>query len=137
MNSIANYELSQLAEAAYANLLNDSGGQIIDRRDLENHLRASSFSAKQAEQFASHWQVVHHLPNTESGFSGTVFRRIDTDPVAGYQAGDLVFALRGTEGAFSRDLWLADIHEIVGNGLAYSQIIDMYQSERGQCRIRF
>ncbi len=87
------------------------------------------FQKAQANAFLSHWQVLDHQPNTASGFSGTLFQRIDDDPINGYEAGDLVFALRGTETGLTTildDLYRADYMGIVANGLAFRQIVDMY-----------
>ncbi len=41
-------------------------------------------------------------------------------------------ALRGTEGVGSDDLWKADIGNIVGNGLALKQIVDLYNEMLGE-----
>lgn len=121
------FQQAQLAEAAYANFLDDAGHLITTDKQLEAALTTGDgkFSQSQAADFVTHWEVVHHLPNTASGFSGTVFRRRDDDPISGLKAGDLVFALRGTEPGV-QDLFQADLNEIVKNGLAFRQIIDMY-----------
>lgn len=119
MSTIQNlFQQAQLAEAAYADFLKPD-------TTTEQALQAEGMSATQAADFATHWEVVHHLPNTDSGFSGTLFRRRDNDPVSGLKAGDLVFALRGTE-QVGLDLFQADFNELVKNGLAFRQIIDMY-----------
>ena len=39
-----------------------------------NH--ASKFTETQAKNFLAHWTVVAQQPNTGTGFSGTLFRRI-------------------------------------------------------------
>lgn len=88
-------------------------------------LKAEDLSTTQATYFESQWAVVHHLPNTITGFSATLFRRLENDPVSGAQAGELVLALRGTE-QLDLDLLQADFRELVGNGLAINQIVDMY-----------
>lgn len=64
-------------------------------------------------------------PNTDGRFSGTILRRIDDDPMTGLKAGDVVFAMRGTEPGYN-DLYPTDFNEIVKNGLAFRQIIDVY-----------
>ncbi len=120
------FQEAQLAEAAYADLWDATLNQPITANDkVITALKAEGFSDTQATDFAAHWGVVDHLPNTTSGFSGTVFRRHDSDPVAGLVAGDLVFALRGTE-QVGLDLFQADFNELTKNGLAFRQIIDMY-----------
>ncbi|MGC4395386.1 hypothetical protein [Hydrogenophaga sp. T2] len=67
-----------------------------------------------------------HCPNTTSGFSATLFER--TDPEAGEPR--FAVAVRGTEGnVLSQvypDLISADIADLVANGLAWEQILDMY-----------
>lgn len=118
------FELSQLSEAAYASLVDNNGAPLFGQGFIAA-LIAEGMSTPQATDFVSHWAVVDHLPNTGSGFSATVFRRIDDDPVSGYRAGDLVFALRGTE-QLGLDLFQTDIREIASNGLAFRQIVDMY-----------
>jgi hypothetical protein len=84
-----------------------------------------AFSATQASEFAEHWRVVHHQSNTESGFSATLFERIDDDPLGGFQAGELVYAIRGTEAGTIGDI-SADVGDIMLDGLAINQIVDLY-----------
>jgi hypothetical protein len=76
------YSYSLLSEAAYADLRNK-----IDSDDIESALVSSGFSQSQAEDFVTHWRVAHHLPNTNTGFSATVFESIDNP-------GEYVFAMR-------------------------------------------
>lgn len=129
MNTLGMFDLAQLSEASY--VLFDSSVYLNENQLKAYLLKANEgsfngeFSDTQATDFATHWEVVDHLPNTASGFSGTVFRRRDCDPATGLVAGDLVFALRGTEPGLT-DLYQADFNEIVKNGLAFRQIIDMY-----------
>ena len=91
-------ELAPLAEASYV-LFDDAviGNSTQLRLQLTLDKYEGRYSAAQAANFVSHWQVADHQPNTTSGFSATLFRRIDDDPVNGLQAGDLVLAMRGTE----------------------------------------
>jgi len=109
------YELAQLAEASYADF------QIADPA---RGLQLIKFSDTQASEFVKHWRVVAHQHNTESGFSATLFQRIDTDPVTGFQAGQYVYAVRGTEPGL-QDL-STDLGDIVADGLALDQIVDLY-----------
>jgi hypothetical protein len=84
--------------------------------------------ADRAAEFGRHWRVVAHEPNTASGFSGTVFERINPQP--GEQR--YVIAMRGTEASnlisteAYADLASADFFDLVADGLAWKQIIDMY-----------
>jgi Ca2+-binding RTX toxin-like protein len=120
MNLISLFDQAQLAEASYVlfdNLQSDYGDrQIIDI--LQNSEQGGNFSQTQAEDFVNTWQVISHTRNTSSGFSATLFRRKDTN--------EYVYAMRGTEGLISWDLWGADVGDIVRDGLAIDQIVDMY-----------
>ena len=54
---------------------------IIDSDRLELALtdgnkRSSKFTRTQAEEFLTNWEVVAQQPNTETGFSGTLFRSL-------------------------------------------------------------
>ena len=116
------FELAQLAEASYAKF--DEFGNTkdaliaLDDGDYE-------FSPTQAGEFIKNWRVVHHQPDTASGYSGTLFEYIGNDPNSGFSNGELVFSQRGTAGLFT-DLLDADLYGISVNGLAYKQIVDMY-----------
>ncbi len=103
---------NQLAEASYADLV-DVGA----KDELETALQAEKFTQEQAEEFAKHWRVADHQPNTDSGYSGTLFESIENP-------GQFVLAFRGTE-EVGKDLFSAD-GDIVTDGLATKQIIDMY-----------
>ena len=48
--------------------------------------RTSKFTATQAEEFAQKWEIVSHVANTGTGFSGTLFRARKSD-VAGKEIG--------------------------------------------------
>ncbi|SDE53697.1 hypothetical protein [Desulfuromonas thiophila] len=116
------YDLATLAEASYIlfdklnNVYSDEKVRLALQNTDVNH---GSFSATQAADFVDHWQVISHQKNTpESGFSATLFRNKDTN--------EYIYACRGTEGAFSDDLWSADYGDIVTDGLAIKQIVDMY-----------
>jgi hypothetical protein len=115
------FELAQLAEAAYANLI--PGKSLIN--ELQNADFNMKFSLVQATEFAANWQVVHHQSDTTSGYSGTLFKYIGNDPNSGFTNGELVFSQRGTAGILS-DLVVTDLHQITENGLAFRQIVDMY-----------
>ncbi len=85
--------------------------------EVKKALKAEDFSKAQAEAFSTQWSVVTHQPNTESSYSSTLFKNTE---------GQYVLAFRGTEGLFSRDLWQADAADIVYDGLAIKQIVDLY-----------
>ncbi len=75
------------------------------------------FSATQATDFVANWEIVSHQRNTPSGFSATLFRNRET--------GEFVYANRGTEPGID-DLVITDGGDIVTDGLAIKQIVDMY-----------
>lgn len=101
------FELAQLAEASYADLT---------QANVQGALEAREFSTTQAAEFVKHWKVISHQPDQASGFSATLFQNKDD--------GRYVFAIRGTAGA--QDLLVADGADIVADGLAMDQIVDLY-----------
>ena len=118
------FDQAQLAEAAYADFLNSAGNLITSATLIQDALKAKGFSTKQATDFADHWQVVSQytapaflLGVGGTGFSGTVFKNIATN--------EYTFSLRGTEPGYA-DLLGADAGDIVADGLALDQIMDMY-----------
>ncbi len=112
-------DISELAEAAYANL--QLGKNIVD--ELQNPAFGSgqNFSATQAAEFIKKWTVVAgtHQSETESGFSATVFQSI-----SGNSNGEYTLAIRGT--VLGLDDLGADVGDIMADGLAWEQIIDLY-----------
>lgn len=76
------------------------------------------FSKTQAEILADNWFVKTHQEDTTSGFSSTLFQ--STDP----NDGRYVLAFRGTAGFV--DIVDADINDIINDGLAIEQIIDLH-----------
>ena len=82
--------------------------------------RTSRFTQVQAEEFlADGWKVVEHKSNTETGFSGTLFKNSNT--------GELVISFRSTEFAddAARDNQATNTLEIKEKGWAFGQIDDM------------
>lgn len=115
------YELASLAEASYA--LFDELNNIYSDENVRDLLKNSrfngTFTATQAADFVAEWEVISHQKNTENGFSATLFRNKNT--------GEYVYATRGTEpGDPWNDLVSADIGDIVTDGLAIKQVVDMY-----------
>ena len=116
------FEQAMLARAAYADL---SGIQFEDsvslRRSLGEALNRDDppiLSAAAAAYVAKNFGVVNHQPNTESGYSGTLFRRRSVaadDPTGGFS-----LAIRGTEEASLDDL-RADYLQIMLTGSAWNQ----------------
>jgi len=118
MNINSIFEQAELAEAAYANFWDEDANEVITNvDDVKNALEASGLSKTQAFELVKHWRVVDHQPDTGSSFSATLFESLDNP-------GEFVFAIRGTAGLV--DLVAADFTQIVTNGLAIDQIVDMY-----------
>lgn len=120
------FQQAQLAEAAYADFWDENSNQVlVDAGDIKDALLAldPAFSETQAQQFIEEWEVVAHQPDTETGFSATLFRRLMADPISGYEIGDYAYAIRGTAGV--TDLQ-EDLGNIVPDTLALEQIVDLY-----------
>ena len=100
-------------------------------KDGNNH--TSKFTDTQAEEFAQKWEIVSHVANTGTGFSGTLFRARKTDkegkadPETGIKEGDLVISFRSTEfiDDSARDNQATNSMEISEKGWAFGQIADM------------
>ena len=121
MNTSDLFDLGQTAEAAYANFINSDGDLLTLDDDVKAALKSLGFSETQATNFVAEWSVVAHQPNTESGFSATLFQHKET--------GEQVYAVRGTEATnigILDDLFSADAGDIVVDGLAIKQMVDMY-----------
>jgi len=97
MNTIQDlFQQAQLAEASYANFLDNSGNLLTNTNDVKAALIAEGFSkdpndptqSAQATAFVAQWTVVNQLPDTGSGFSATVFQNKVTQKYS--------LALRGT-----------------------------------------
>lgn len=121
------YDAAFLAEVAYVDFAKvDMTNLVQYKKDIEREFSngKSNLSEVQINYFLENFRVVAHQPNTKSGFSATVFARIDENgqDVEPY---DYIFANRGTEDLFQDGL-MADGRGIVVNGVAYDQIIDMY-----------
>lgn len=59
--------------------------------------RPSIFPDTLAAEFVTQWEVVEHVANTSTGFSGTLFRARKSDPATGIVEGELVLSFRSTE----------------------------------------
>lgn len=90
--------------------------------------RSSVFTATAATKFASEWTLIAHQPNTDTGFSGTLFRYDgDNNPAAGLVRGQLVMSFRSTEFIDDavRDNQSTNSMEVEAFGWAFGQIADM------------
>ncbi|MCU7873328.1 MAG: hypothetical protein KZQ91_11335 [Candidatus Thiodiazotropha sp. (ex Lucinoma borealis)] len=129
--------LAQMAEASYADFtLAMQADGSYQERDVRTALQRigtdegdpddpdKGFSQTQAELFTEKWEVIHHQPDTDSGFSATLFKSTDSSSAQPY-----VLAIRGTDGF--RDLVITDGWDIVADGLAIDQIVDLWNYWKG------
>ena len=97
----------------------------------DGNMHSSLFSETQAKEFVENWEIVSHLPNTSSGFSGTLFRVKAENgiPNTNLKNGDLVLSFRSTEFVedYIHDNIATNTHEIADKGWAFGQISDMEQ----------
>ena len=129
----------QVAAEALYNKENLTEFKIDDLEYLINgNNRTSKFTATQAEEFAQKWEIVSHVANTGTGFSGTLFRARKSDvagkedlktgvPKTGIKEGDLVISFRSTEfiDDSAHDNQATNTLEIKNKGWAFGQIADM------------
>jgi hypothetical protein len=64
------------------------------------------------------WGLLAHQPNTDSGYSATLFKSKED--------GSYVYAIRGTELSDIPGDIATDVYDIVTDGIAIDQLIDMY-----------
>ena len=96
----------------------------IDLADLKlGNEHASKFTETLAADFIQQWEVVEHLSNTATGFSGTLFKGRQ----GGHYDGELVLSFRSTEFIDDavRDNQATNKMEIAAHGWAFGQIADM------------
>lgn len=114
MSTIQNlFEQAQLAEAAYADFAAHPNDPIAA-------LKAEGMSTAQATALANEWSVVDQLPNQANGFSATLFEKLDANKVG---TGQYSFAIRGS---LDRADFIADASLIITDGVAVSQLVEMY-----------
>jgi len=96
-----------------------SGGNLITALKAGNK-RSFVFTQPQADAFAAQWEVVDQRANTNTGFSGTLFRN-KAHP------NELVLSFRSTEfiDDHARDNKATNDLELAGGGFALGQIADM------------
>lgn len=119
MNLDEFYNLVELAEASYADLQDYDNDAVEEALTDDEGEIESKFSATQASNFVERWSVLHHQPDTDSDFSATLFKSKSTEGT------QYVLAIRGTAG-FWDDLVETDGGDIVADGLAWEQILDLY-----------
>jgi Ca2+-binding RTX toxin-like protein len=119
-------DYADLALASYANFQNiteffDSGLKFALQRKKDPFDNLSEWPEARANEFIKNWRVIDHQPDTGTDFSATVFERL----VDGQPTGQFVFSMRGTAGLWG-DLLQEDLANLVTNGLAWEQLVDMY-----------
>ena len=74
------YDFSSVAEASYVEFheININNDALVEyalqpNADSEKDL-GGIFSSTQAGDFVSKWRIVSHTPNTDNGYSSTVFK---------------------------------------------------------------
>jgi hypothetical protein len=115
MNTQDNAGLAMVAEAAYADF--SKGSSDVE---VQKALVKEKFSVTQAKTFTDLWEMVHHQPDTESGFSATLSKSTDPNASQPY-----VLAIRGTDPNL-QDLIITNVSDIVVDGLAIDQIVDLW-----------
>ena len=103
-------------------------GLITEKILTDGNGHPSKFTATDAKAFAQEWEVVEHISNTGSGFSGTLLRRKMVDPWTGSgTVGEYVLSLRSTEfiDDAARDCEATNKLEIKEKGWAFGQIDDL------------
>jgi hypothetical protein len=96
------YANLQIAAEAFILPKTSAPGKTTEEDPTELQLtqgndRTSRFTTTDATWFAQSWEVVEHISNTATGFSGTLFRAKTSDPERGIVAGELVLSFRSTE----------------------------------------
>ncbi|TQR53222.1 hypothetical protein DMC01_11635 [Campylobacter troglodytis] len=79
------------------------------------------FGEIQAKNFLERYDLLKHCPNTDSGFSATLFQNKFTKT--------FIFAIRGTKGILNRDLWISDMQLLDQNvPNQYKDMLNFYQA---------
>ncbi|MCG7908433.1 MAG: hypothetical protein JAY82_01525, partial [Candidatus Thiodiazotropha taylori] len=110
--------LAQMADACYAELNSNENGLFV-KSDIEDALSERGFADAQIEMFLDDWEIIAHQPDTDSGFCATLFRSREPGTEQPY-----VLAIKGTDGL--QDLIVTDGADIVTDGLAIDQIVDLW-----------
>ena len=101
-------------------------------KEYKNHLirgndHNSKFTPTDAAEFVENWEMVAHIANTTTGFSGSLFRAKKDIPGTDIKRGDLTISFRSTEFVddATRDSQATNTFEIADRGWAFGQISDM------------
>ncbi|MFT3818086.1 MAG: hypothetical protein QM750_10730 [Rubrivivax sp.] len=127
-DSLKYVQLQMAAEAfiAKGNQFRGSGTNLMDAL-VEGNNHASKFTLAQATQFKEHWVALAQKENSNTGFSGTLFKCVQDDPATGAKAGEYVISFRSTEFLDDavRDNQATNQMEIAKYGFAFGQLRDM------------
>ena len=97
--------------------------KLLNSLDEKCNLDAlnGEFGEIQAKNFLERYDLLKHCPNTETGFSATLFQNKFTK--------EFIFAIRGTEGILNRDLWISDM-QLLGQNVPnqYKDMLNFYQA---------
>ena len=127
--NVSDYVL--LAEASYA----DFSDGLSDSQINKALMKSTDDNQNVVDYITNNYEVVAHWKDRgnfftsadkdqSSGFSGTLFHRIRKKKEEKEIGAEYVLALRGTAGG--KDLLITDGGDIVNDGLAHHQIVDMY-----------
>lgn len=110
-----------------------SAGNLVFNYEIKpEHLMSgndhnSKFTPTDAAEFVENWEMVAHIANTTTGFSGSLFRAKKDIPGTDIKRGDLTISFRSTEFVddATRDSQATNTFEIADRGWAFGQISDM------------
>ncbi|EGK8183220.1 DUF2974 domain-containing protein [Campylobacter coli] len=138
-------EIDESIYPTYADILNitykyylDDNGKPKDGL-FDDELFSGDFSPLQAKQFFSRYDLLKHCPNTNSGFSATLFgekrKQIDSKTkeesyTSEYGYINYILAIRGTEMSSFKDLFVADASLAIGSipKAQYDDMINFYET---------
>jgi hypothetical protein len=124
MNISDVYDVSLLSQAAYADKLNinKEDASLIGRLTLSTDDDGAGMTSSQAEYFANNFRVIGQQETTTSGFSATLFERLNE---SGKGTGEFFLSMRGSDGLSNIIDWTdANLDNVVG-AISRNQTIDM------------
>ena len=127
--NVSDYVL--LAEASYA----DFSDGLSDSQINKALMKSTDDNQNVVDYITNNYEVVAHWKDRgnfftsadkdqSSGFSGTLFHKIPKNKEEKEIGAEYVLALRGTNDG--KDILVTDAGDIVNDGLAHHQIVDMY-----------
>lgn len=124
-NTVPDWQIGESKHLQFGNLLSNPDIPHLEKGN--NH--ASLFPPTLAKEFATNWEMVAHIANTETGFSGSLFRAKEDIPGTDIKEGDLTLSFRSTEFIEDavRDNRATNTFEIKEKGFAFSQMADSEQ----------